>query len=236
MSQWVAEQTDRLQRLAVAWDWIELQSESAERDLIAHWSEDVEDLAALEDALRSQGRWISGPADLMSVLEIERDEVKHCRVLAWLLDPNGAHALGDRFLRRFLRDLSDRGALGLVHDDLGGVSVSKEESRELPETGQFTRADVVVRSSSWTVVVEAKVLAGEQPQQGARLELLWRDENPVFVFLTKTGKIIRSGSSRWITYTWRDVARGLRTTLDDDAVEGSLAVRSYLETLEAHLR
>lgn len=229
MPDWVAEQTKSLDELEEEWRSLELQRVDRDRKLVAGWSRELTELSALEWRLRAAGRWISGPTDLMGVLEVERDEVKHCRALAWLLNPHAAHGLGDRFLRSFLGDLRRRGVIIADEHDLGGVSVTKEELRGA------TRADVVVRSPGWTVLIEAKILAGEQPSQGARLEELWADEEPVFVFLTKTGKPMRTGSERWLSYTWREVAGRLREAIAEMGDE-LLASRSYLMTLEAHLR
>lgn len=230
MSEWVSEQTDRLQRLASVWDSIELQSQTTARDVIAGWCEDVEELAALEDALRSQGRWISGPADLMGVLEVAFDEVRHCRVLRWLLDPSGGHGMGQRFLREFATDIGRRTSVAMEVDALEGVVVGVEEAKD------GTRADVVLRTNSWALLVEAKIFAGEQPNQGVRLESLWAQEEPVLVFLTKSGRGMQTGTDRWINYRWRDVAACLRRSLEGAEATGFGTVREYLKTLEAYFR
>lgn len=43
--------------------------------------------------------------NLFNVLKIQKAEIRHSNVLAWLLTPGETHGLGDKFLRRFLSQL-----------------------------------------------------------------------------------------------------------------------------------
>jgi hypothetical protein len=67
-----------LRRLADAW----MRQPSPDSDLLS--GEAVERLAGAERALRSAGLWMAGPASLIEVLGLVRDEVRNCRVLRWL--------------------------------------------------------------------------------------------------------------------------------------------------------
>lgn len=40
--------------------------------------------------------------NIFGVLRIEEAEIRHSNVMAWLLDPQGSHGLGQAFLRRVL--------------------------------------------------------------------------------------------------------------------------------------
>ena len=40
--------------------------------------------------------------NILGVLRIEQAEIRHSNVLAWLLDPQGSHGLGQAFIRRIL--------------------------------------------------------------------------------------------------------------------------------------
>lgn len=231
MINWSTQQTDELERVQGMWHALQERSVARDNASISQWLIDLAELSRIEGELRAQGRWASGPSDLMGVLQVAFDEVKHCRVLAWLLDPNGAHQLGDRFLRQFIGDLSRRGVLAVQDDkSLGRVTVGVEEAKGT------TRADIVVRSPEWMILIEAKILAGEQPTQGARLESLWAEGEPVLVFLTKTGRRMKTGSGRWIGYTWRDVKNCLRGCLEREQATDLSTAREYLKTLEAYFK
>ena len=154
----------------------------------------VRALEALQATLTETGQWVAGPATLYGVLGLTGRELERCRVLKWALDPLGAHALGTRVLERFLLSIGfDQDVLETA--ELGRTEVLLEQVRA------NSRADLVLVSDSWTVVIEAKVHAGEQPQQGARLETDWPDAT--YVFLTNQGRPMQSaGPTTWQSLRW----------------------------------
>src|SRR4051794_35670092 len=96
--------------------------DAIERGRVERWNDQFASMHLLQRELQAAGRWVRGPEDLMGVLRLGRDEVRNCRVLAWLFDPLGAHGLGDRFLRAFLETLNrDRAADGQL--DLGELDL-----------------------------------------------------------------------------------------------------------------
>ena len=153
--------------------------------------------------------------------------------LAWLLQVDGSHGVGENFLRRLLNDWL-QSAEQTKFGDLKTTSVVTEEARD------GTRADVIVRGPNWTVVIEAKIGAGEQDQQGRRLEEGWQHEEPLFIFLTRGGtRQMRTGSEVWLPYSWAQVMSHLRYALaasGDPTIDhrGRPAAREFLRTLEAY--
>lgn len=168
--------------------------------------------------------WQSGGKTLLAALGIQYLEVPLCRGLAWMLDPAGGHRLGRHMVDAFLTDLG----LPVVAD--AAVTITVEEIRA------DTRADIVIRIGEQTVLVEAKVLAGEQPQQADRLSAHWANENPLLVFLTRSGQLphtAQASSGRWLPRTWRDVARIARAAIVDASLEPSAGAREFIETIGA---
>ena len=43
--------------------------------------------------------------NIFQILRISKTEIRHSNFLAWLLDANQSHKLGDIFLKRFLRQV-----------------------------------------------------------------------------------------------------------------------------------
>lgn len=163
---------------------------------------EISELQALERQLRQQGRWISGPTTILEVLGVETDEVRNCRIVRWLFDPLAPHGLGAVALGEFLRCVSLRaGEQGIetpTFDDLESARVRVEEARA------HTRADIVIETTSWTVVVEAKINAAEQPRQGERITDLW--PGSTFVFLTRRGHQMRTaGDEPWVALRWSEL-------------------------------
>jgi hypothetical protein len=211
---------------AMVAEWAALISDTSS---MTRWETAYDEAVAAEAALRAAGHWRSGGRTLLHSLGLHHSELHLCAGLAWLLTPDGWHGLGPAFLRAFLNEL-----------DLSDVD-PRDAERALvvtEETISDTRADLVIRLpvSSRTVLVEAKVWAGEQDDQCDRLAQHWESESPVLVFLTRTGvapaTALRS-HTRWRTLTWSRVAALLDevTRARDGWAPG---VAEYLSTLEIY--
>ena len=165
--------------------------------------------------------WCSGGTTLLAALGLQYLEVPLCRGLAWLLDPDGGHQLGRHFLNAFMS------TLGLVPLADAPVIIRVEETRGA------TRADIVVRAGDNEIVVEAKVLAGEQSRRADRLHELWPRATR-FVFLTRTGEVPRTAkvsADLWHTRTWPQLASLARTTADINNSQPSAGAREFIETI-----
>src|SRR5688572_10969215 len=114
-------ESTQLEQLSRAWAAIEERSALQQEVMTETWSRELQNLSRLQEELRTSGRWISGPRDLMGVLDVAFDEVRHCRVLRWLLDPSGGHGMGQRFLREFAIDIGRRTPAPLDVDSIESV-------------------------------------------------------------------------------------------------------------------
>lgn len=108
--------------------------------------------------------------NLFSVLRIERTEIRHSNVLAWLLSPTETHGLGDAFLRRFLSRLlilHDFPAIGLSPAEVELMDLDDVEVRR-----EWLNIDIAVtfgrETSTWVLLIENKVGSTESPDQLAR--------------------------------------------------------------------
>lgn len=229
-----ADTQQRFELLQRHWQVVQNDRAAATERTVGAWRAHLGELTKTEQALRAAGRWRSGPKRLMDVLQVAWLEVPHCRVLAWLCDPNAHHGLGHGFVGRFLRAAA---GVELGVDDR--VEVRREEMRMVD--GCRTFADIVIRTPSTTVVVEAKIFAGEQPRQGFRLHSGWVDDaaDVQYVFLTPDRRLpaTAGGSDQdWTAFSWRELtellAEALRESEGPANSAGRGAVAEYLKTLE----
>ena len=51
-------------------------------------------------------RWLTG-VNIFEILGITSAEIRHSRILAWLLDPRESHNLGDKFFKKILMKVID---------------------------------------------------------------------------------------------------------------------------------
>ncbi|MEA2826802.1 MAG: hypothetical protein QOG43_1241 [Actinomycetota bacterium] len=194
--------------------------------------------AALQEILLSSGAWQSGAQSLLGIIDQRHLEKVHSRVLSWLLDPNGRHGLGSRFLKKFLAvcDLPMDGADR-------HVGVVTEEACCHPEViDRYGYTDVVVRGINWTLVIEDKLWAG---QHGDQLDLYYDAYLSVgacFVYLTPEGVQPRSArpevTAAFRTASWRhQVLPELRAAIQEAKADGErcFAANDYVIALEEEL-
>lgn len=189
---------------------------------ISQWTATLRQMNQEVQTLKAQGQWRTGGRTLLNALLVHHDEVILCRGLAWLLTPDGWHGLGASVLMGLLE------ALDLPTDDAYAAQVVIEEQRD------ETRADIVVRYPGATVVIEAKVWAGEQFEQADRLARRWEDEKPTLVFLTRDRRLpVTAVESRdqWQAVSWQDLTRIIRRAIEHRPAPSPGAIE-FLETLE----
>jgi PD-(D/E)XK nuclease superfamily protein len=100
----------------------------------------------------------------IKVMKMERMEIRHSAILAWLLDPNETHNLGDRFLEAFLGE-AFRGfsapdaptALDIIQSDLRDAEVRCE--------WQNIDIFIVSQTNNWAVIIENKFHAKQHKGQ-----------------------------------------------------------------------
>ena len=192
---------DRLSQIAgleAVWAAVSERAIAHRRSLPSAWPQSIAELSAVQSGIARRGAWTTGPSTMLDVLGLSRAEVVNCRVLAWLLDPLARHGLGTSLLERF------GGEVGAEALDERVTRVDVEVARN------ETRADVVLSASGVAVVVvEAKIDAGEQPNQARRLETEW-PEAERFVFLTPGGRRLPSTANdaeRWRPLAWPRIAQ-----------------------------
>ncbi|SDY49759.1 PD-(D/E)XK nuclease superfamily protein [Geodermatophilus africanus] len=182
-----------LASMVAEWDATVDEASDPEHGTIARWSALLEAMSGEMGGLRSAGRWLGGPRTLLEALGRQHSELDFTSALAWLLEPEGHHRLGDRVLEGLIRHLQ------IPVTALHPVRIVCEE------TCNDTRSDMIIRLPGGTILLEAKVRADEQRDQCARLAEEWAEEDPTLVFLTRDGRLPKSAGeseSRWIPLRW----------------------------------
>lgn len=92
--------------------------------------------------------------NVFEVLGITKTEIRHSNFLAWLLDPKGAHGLGDRFLRAFAAKVGEKEKLPA---DMSECIVRRE----------WRHIDLLVicPAANYLLCIENKVFSGEHGDQ-----------------------------------------------------------------------
>lgn len=195
------------------------------------------------------------------VLKIGHYELRHTNTLAWLLDPDANHGLGDTFLRAFIAQLgpfSGTESLANRFETAADQSVtvrrevrlrqlksntSEEKRLGLVADGepkQNGAIDILIDGDGWGLAIEAKVRSVEgRGQLQNYLDALknYAEENKfVPVYLTINGD--PPSVEGWITANWQENVIGplenaleIRQDLHPDI---RFFLGSYLQTLKRH--
>lgn len=112
------------------------------------------------DALRAH----VGRFNPIKTMGMERMEIRHSAILAWLLSPQETHGLGDSFLKAFLAEAL-RG-----HDSPEGptaLDVSQADMMDAEVRREWRHIDVLVLSprNGWVFIIENKFDSGQHTDQ-----------------------------------------------------------------------
>ncbi len=208
-------------------------SERQATALLADWNEGMSEMRHQHDRLISDGLWVSGPSDFLEIIGLARDENTHSRMLEWLLKPTARHGLGCGLVRRLVQ----RCAGEPVPTPMAVRKVVFSYWRNGRE------ADLVVWGRSFTLIIENKVDASEQPDQCDDLYENFKSEiAPLFLFLTPHGGPPSTATTpeaqrAFTALSWPEVRAMLEAAMHESPSATAIAdaadvVRNYLRTLK----
>lgn len=129
--------------------------------------QDVSKIVVEEKTLHDEKRKRGEDFNIFSVLGLSRSEVKlHSAFLAELLNPNGNHGLGEKFLKAFVDDVlpKDRGFLFYVDSAKPKVEYDIGEINE--EYTEGGRIDILIQDKKrHSIIIENKIDAVDQKNQ-----------------------------------------------------------------------
>lgn len=166
--------------------------------------------------------------DALGIVEVE---IRHSNFLAWLLNPSESHGQGSIFLKSVLMDLLRQ--MDLKSRPLSPVELEAEQLLNVDIRREWQRIDMLITCSSpeFVIAVENKIRSGEHSNQLDRYQETVREAfrgcEPMLVFLTPDGT--EPSLSNWVPYTYRDLYRVLRRTVEQYATAMNDDVRAFIE-------
>lgn len=90
----------------------------------------------------------------IKVMKMERMEIRHSAILAWLLNPKETHGLGDSFLKSFLGEA----LRGNNHRKPTALDVSQSDMRDAEVRCEWQNIDIFILSpqNRWSFIIENK--------------------------------------------------------------------------------
>ncbi|MBF1372203.1 MAG: PD-(D/E)XK nuclease family protein [Porphyromonadaceae bacterium] len=160
-----------------------------ELDIIQQFFQEVASICALEQSQQEERNRKGENYNLFSILSIERYELKHSALIANLLDPKGSHGCGDAFLRAFFEIALKERAYPFKDCTLPDSYTEYYTGPIVGDTGG--RIDILVKSSSYGLIIENKIYAGDQDKQLTRYDNYGKEtfgaDGYLLVYLTLYG-------------------------------------------------
>lgn len=202
------------------------QDERALRDFLL----DIESLNALS-------HWTK-KFNLFDVLKISRTEIRHSNMLAWLLDPNENHGLGDSVLRGLVQSLVAR----FEDTNLDICKTLLMDFHSFSVQREWRNLDIVAvsRQEHFALCIENKVGSGEHSNQLNRYRKMIAEEYPsyqnIFIFLTADGEDA-SDSENWHAISYQNmldivIAAKEKVELPPDV---SVLLENYIEAVRRYI-
>lgn len=194
------------------------EQSSDNRDLqeLERFCEDSDCLNTLEEKINR--------INFFDILKLTRYEIRHSNMLAWLLDPNENHGLGDALLR------------GIIHSKTEWKDIKDYDSFSISRERYYIDLMAVSFSERIVLCIENKIDSTEHDNQLARyketVRTLYPEFRSFFIYLTPEGKT-SSESENWASMSYGEIYRMIdeaknRTTL---SCEADQIISNYLETV-----
>jgi hypothetical protein len=204
---------------------IEVQEESPK---LEQFRSGMVRLVSARKEARQKRSWHKAHFNVFKVLGCEYDERIHSNLLAWLLNPEEAHGLKDKFLHSFVRNIFSKEIAAQ-----GTLFITREprESEGIP--------DIVIESEDWQLVIENKIRSPEREDQTKRYAKPYEaaggvDERFFLVFLTPHGDKPQSESFHAVSYG--TVVELLQRLLSQAKGDASVLLKHFVEHIRGHIQ
>lgn len=169
---------------------------------------------------------------IVDLLRRGNQELFHSAMIAWLLDPNAEHGLGNAFLKLFADKLAEKGCIDLK--EMVSASASSSVTVRTETRSSRSRYDIELTLEDKLVVIENKTKSfGDDAQFSAYEENIPR---PILIPLGLCDvSFNRSTRERYKVLTYKDVLFCLSGLLVPSTDFGVL-IRHYRQFLERELR
>lgn len=135
-------------------------------------------------------RWLTG-VNIFEILGITSAEIRHSRILAWLLDPRESHNLGDKFFKKILMKVIDNNLFfetikpaEIILKDFSKAEVYRESKSNI---------DVLYTNKEHRInlVIENKTFTSDHDNQLRKyrrfIENSYADYRNIYIYLTPNG-------------------------------------------------
>lgn len=177
-------------------------------------------------------------------LGLVNNEIRHSNVLAWLMNPNENHGIGDLFLRKILQTAYQAQCDMKKHQSLSLIELSLMDCEDFILRREWKNIDILAVSQKNKVVVciENKIWSDEGKNQLKKYKQIIDTEYPdyraLFIFLTPDGAE-PSDVHNWIIMNYSVVKSHIEKCLEQKrgALNNQIAdfLGQYVQMVRRHI-
>ena len=172
-------------------------SENFDLELLQEFRKEFE----IEDSKPNQLEKLLNKFNVFDVLKSAKTEIRHSNVLAWLLDPNESHNIGDKALKLFLEIIPTPSGVDLTSLINGS---SKIDSVDVIREWEHIDLSILIKSGSrrFLIIIENKTKTKDFDKQlekyRNRVENKFKEDcKKIFVYLTPEGDEPNDKNELW---------------------------------------
>jgi len=187
------------------------------------------------ECLRPLAKYTSG-VNVFDVLRITKTEIRHSNMLAWLLNSNENHGLGDQFIRGIFQCLVEGSEK--LHKDIFRVLMA--DFRKFTIRREYNNIDLLLTSVTDKIVlcIENKIDSEEHDNQLHKYysditqEYSSEEWLRLFVFLSPDGREA-SDSDNWLVLSYSQVAEVLQHCMRENEIndDSRMILEHYLKII-----
>lgn len=172
--------------------------------------------------------------NIFDILKVTNAEIRHSNILAWLLDPNENHGLGDAFIKGFITRVVHHcsaemcNPFNVLLQDFFSYQVYRETNHmDLVLVSQEEKTAIIIENKIWSVESSHQLKTYEAQSQAD-----YSDCELLYVFLTPEG-YDSSAPEKWVSLSYEEIINVLETAIRDKRLlpEVSLIIQNYIQVL-----
>lgn len=181
--------------------------------------------------------------NLFDILKISKAEIRHSNILAWLLDPNGNHGLGDKVLRRFIQELVQQEQCPLTEE--GKAHAQRMELNDFSVLREYRHTDIfaVSQKEKFLICIENKIFSKEHDNQLPRyydeIKKNYPHDTSLFIYLTPNRDLPSGEEDQkfWQPMGYDEIIEIINTAKEGKALspDVEMVIRHYIEAVERYV-
>lgn len=188
------------------------------------------------DCLEKLSKW-KNEVNFFRILKVEDQEIRHSNFLAWILDSNGSHNLGDKVVRKLIQKVIKNNYYNsIISNNFIKFATLDFSSFIVMREWKHFDLFLISEENKVTITIENKIFAKEGMEQTKKyreeIEKSYYNYTNLYIFLTPCG--YEAQDNEWCTISYYDIEEIIDNLLKNTSnisEDVKLLLNNYLSIL-----